>query len=42
LRLDNAIKSSLNQEMFYLPTFTGYYDYDFRNAGAIEMLEEMF
>jgi len=27
---------------FYLPNFTNYYDYDFRNAQAIELLEDSF
>ncbi len=42
LRLTNAVKSSLNNDMFFLPFFTNYADYDFRNAQSIEMLEELF
>ena len=42
LRLSNAIKSSLNNDTFFLPFFTNYADYDFRNAQSIEMLEELF
>jgi heme/copper-type cytochrome/quinol oxidase subunit 2 len=42
LRVEGALKSSLNQEFFYLPPFTNCYDYDFRNAQALEMLEDAF
>lgn len=42
LRLDSAIKSSLNNDVFFLPFFTNYADYDFRNAQSLEMLEEAF
>ena len=42
LRVQNALKSSQNNDLFYLPMFTGYYDYDFRNAQSIEMLEDLF
>lgn len=42
LRLNNTISTLANQEIFYLPIFTTYRDYDFRNAQALEMLEEIF
>ena len=42
LRLKNSINSSLNNDIFFLPFFTNYADYDFRNAQSIEMLEELF
>lgn len=42
LRLQNAISSSLYNDSFFLPFFTNYADYDFRNAQSIEMLEELF
>jgi heme/copper-type cytochrome/quinol oxidase subunit 2 len=42
LRIDTAFNASLNQETFYLPPFTNCYDYDFRNAQAVEMLEDAF
>ena len=42
LRVSNAVKSSLNNDTFFLPFFTNYADYDFRNAQSIEMLEELF
>ena len=41
-RLNNSIKSSLNPNYSYMPIFTNYYDYDFKNASALEMLEESF
>jgi hypothetical protein len=31
-----------NADLFYLPNFTVYYDYDFRNDQALELLEEAF
>jgi hypothetical protein len=31
-----------NTDLFYLPNFTVYYDYDFRNDQALELLEEAF
>lgn len=42
LRLKEAINSSIKSDLSYLPLFTNYDDYDFRNAQAIEMLEEAF
>lgn len=41
-RIDAALSASLNQEFFYLPPFTNWDEYDFRNAQALEMLEEVF
>lgn len=41
-RVSNVLESSLSQSKFYLPMFTPYTDYDFRNDQAIEMLEELF
>lgn len=31
-----------NEDGFYFPTFTNYCDYDFRNAQALELLEDLF
>jgi hypothetical protein len=42
IRIDSAIKSSLTPEFFYLPPFTNCYEYDFRNAQALQMLEDAF
>lgn len=42
LRITSALKSSLDNEFFYLPPFTNYDEYDFRNAQALEMLEDLF
>ena len=42
LRL-NSLSTSLNaQTLNYFPTFTNYYDYDFRNIQAYELLEDLF
>lgn len=41
-RVDGALKASFNQSHFYLPTFSLYSDYDFRNDQAVEMLDELF
>ncbi len=41
-RVNGALAASLNQSHFYLPTFSLYSDYDFRNDQAIEMLDELF
>jgi hypothetical protein len=35
-------KTQLSEVSFYLPVFTTYYDYDFRNAQAMELLEDAF
>ena len=40
-RINGDIKASLGRTDFYLPTFTAYSDYDFRNDQAIDMLEEL-
>jgi hypothetical protein len=42
LRLEGVLKSNTNGSLFYLPLFTTYYDYDFRNAQALELLEEAY
>ena len=42
LRVNSAIKSSLNSDLSYIPLFTTYYDYDFRNAQSLELLENCF
>jgi len=42
LRITSALKSSLNDDLSYIPLFTNYYDYDFRNAQALELLESCF
>ena len=41
-RVSSALKANLERTSFYLPTFTNYSDYDFRNDQAIDMLEELF
>lgn len=41
-RIEAALNSSLNPEFFYLPPFTNCNEYDFRNAQALEMLEDAF
>lgn len=40
-RLSSALAANWNRTSFYLPTFYGYSDYDFRNDQAIDMLEEL-
>jgi len=42
LRVNSAVNSSLNSDLSYIPLFTNYYDYDFRNAQALELLENCF
>lgn len=42
LRLESVLKSNKLESLFYLPDFTTYYDYDFRNEQALELLEEVF
>ena len=42
LRVSNAIESSLAGDVFYLPLFTNYAEYDFRNEQSLELLEESF
>lgn len=41
-RVFGATSSSLAQSTFFMPAFDAYVDYDFRNAQALEMLEELF
>ena len=42
LRIDNnLILNSINNS-FYLPLFTLYYDYDFRNWQSFELFEESY
>lgn len=41
LRIDSVVEA-FETDSSYLPNFTNYYDYDFRNAQAIELLEESF
>jgi len=42
LRITSALNSSVNSDLSYIPLFTNYYDYDFRNAQALELLENCF
>jgi hypothetical protein len=42
LRVSNAIDTSLANDIFYLPLFTNYAEYDFRNEQSLELLEESF
>jgi heme/copper-type cytochrome/quinol oxidase subunit 2 len=41
-RVGSNSKTQLSEVSFYLPVFTTYYDYDFRNAQAMELLEDAF
>lgn len=41
-RINNAILSSVVDTGFYIPQVVDYYDYDFRNASAFEMLDDAF
>ena len=41
-RVSTLLTSNLRQSKFYLPVFSSYVDYDFRNDQAIDMLEELF
>lgn len=41
-QVDSIFKNIDYENNFYLPTFTNYYDYDFRNAQALELLEDAF
>lgn len=41
-RVSGSLDASLNQSHFYLPSFSLYSDYDFRNDQAVEMLDELF
>lgn len=40
-RILSSLNASQNPELFYLPIFTNYFDYDFQNAQAFEMLEDL-
>jgi len=41
-RLSSTLQAHTDRTHFYLPLFTNYSDYDFRNDQAIDMLEELF
>lgn len=41
-RITKVLQNSFGQSLFYLPVFTAYTDYDFRNDQALDMLEELF
>ena len=41
-RLANSSKFVVTQNSFYLPVFNFYYDYDFRNWQAFELLEDAY
>ena len=41
-RMSNALKSNMARSNFFLPSFSNYVDYDFRNDQALDMLEELF
>lgn len=41
-RVSAVLSANLDQSKFYLPLFSVYADYDFRNDQAIEMLEELY
>lgn len=41
-RLSTISEVNKLENNFYLPLFTNYYDYDFRNAQAMELLEDAF
>ena len=41
-RVSNLLRANWDRTNFYLPTFSTYADYDFRNDQAIDMLEELF
>ena len=42
LRLNSLTTMLESQTLNYFPTFTNYYDYDFRNIQAYELLEDLF
>lgn len=42
LRVSNVVDASLAGDIFYLPLFTNYAEYDFRNEQSLELLEESF
>jgi len=41
-RASLVLRANIDRTNFYLPTFSNYADYDFRNDQAIDMLEELF
>lgn len=41
LRLMNLIHGSQVRDSLYLPNFVNYYDYDFRNAQALRLFEDV-
>lgn len=41
-RMEGSLRASAARSSFYLPVFSTYADYDFRNDQAIDMLEELF
>ena len=42
LRVSSVLQSNFNTDSSYLPLFNNYYEYDFRNAQALELLEEAY
>jgi len=42
LRVNDMLSKNANDNIFYLPLFTEYYDYDFRNWQALELLEDCY
>ena len=41
-RVESALRAGIEKSLFYLPTFTNYSDYDFRNDQAIDLLEDAY
>jgi hypothetical protein len=41
-RSDSVFASMLSEKLTYLPYCNNYYDYDFRNLQAYELLEDLF
>jgi len=41
MRISSVLNASQNPELFYLPTFSNHYEYDFKNAQALEMMEDL-
>ena len=41
-RVNSALRANFERSQFYIPYFSTYSDYDFRNDQAIDMLEELF
>jgi hypothetical protein len=42
LRFNSILNLEGMKGISFLPTFTDYYDYDFRNIQAYELLEDLF